>query len=260
MMELSVGFKKAQLTSPRKLFIYSNYKVGKTELTSGLEDYVSLDLEKSSSFYDGNYIDVASYAESKGISTLAALNEAYTLLAKEVEKRGKKFSYLVVDTATALENVAKELAAIEYRKSPLGSKWKGDDVTELAHGAGYALLTKAYQKLYDTCLLFGDRLILFGHLKNSSITKEGKELAAADVNLTGKLKHLVCADADAIGYMYRKEANQNFISFKKMSETDIVTGTRCAHLANQEFCISEKLPDGSLKTNWDKIYIDKTNN
>jgi len=255
-MELSLGFKKASLTSPRKLFLYSNYKVGKTSLVAGLEDYVSIDLEKSSSFYDGNFVDVKGYAESKSISTLVALNDVYKLLAEEVKKRGKKFQYIVVDTATALEEVAKELAAIDYKKTPLGSKWTGSDVTQLAHGAGYALLTSAYQKLYDLFLSSGERLILLGHLKNSSITKDGKELAAADVNLTGKLKHLVCADADAIGYLYRKSANENFVSFKKMSDTDIVTGTRCRHLENQEFLISEKAEDGTLKTYWEKIYID----
>ena len=256
MMELTLGFKKATLTSPRKLFIYANYKVGKTELITGLKDYVSIDLEKSSSFYDGNFVDVRGYAESKGITPLSALNETYGLLKAEVEKRGSKIPYIAIDTATALEDIAKEYAAIQYKKTPLGSKWTGTDVTTLAHGAGYALLASAYQKLYDTFLVYADRLILLGHLKNSSITKDGKELSATDINLTGKLKHIICADSDAIGYLYRKEAGKNFISFKKMSDTDIVTGTRCAHLDGKEFLISEKTEDGSIKTYWENIYID----
>lgn len=253
-MSINLSFKKAEIKDPRKLFIYANYKVGKTSLVQSLEDYQCVDVEGGSSFFDGNYIDVARIAEEQGISKLKALNLVFEALQEEVEKRKKKIKHGIIDTATALEDIAKEYGAIMYRKSPIGEKWKGTDITQLPHGAGYPILQAAFQEIYNTFLLYFDRIILLGHLKNSSITKDGKELAAADISLTGKLKHLVCADADAIGYLYRKEANKNFISFKKMSDTDIVTGTRCAHLADQEFLFSEKMEDGTIKTYWNKIY------
>lgn len=253
-MSINLGFRKAEIKDPRKLFIYANYKVGKTSLVQSLDDYQAIDLEGGSSFFDGNYVDVLAIAKENDVSKLKALNLVFEALQKEVEKRGSKIKYGVIDTATALEDVAKEYGGIMYKKTPMGKDWKGTDVTQLPHGAGYPILQAAFQEIYNMFLLYFDRLILLGHLKNSSITKDGKELAAADVNLTGKLKHLVCADADAIGYLYRKEANKNFISFKKMSDTDIVTGTRCAHLADQEFLFSEKAEDGTIKTYWDKIY------
>lgn len=70
-----------------------------------------------------------------------------------------------------------------------------------------------------------------------------------------KLKFIVTAEMDATGYIYRKQSsNENIISFKT-SEQDLATGSRCQHLAGKEFLISEKLPDGTLKTYWDKIFI-----
>lgn len=83
--------------------------------------------------------------------------------------------------------------------------------------------------------------------------------------MTGKLKLIVCADADAIGYMYRNPANNNqtILSFKT-HEQDLATGARPSHLSNQEFVICELTnPDYHQKgeqkkfvTHWDKIFID----
>lgn len=70
------------------------------------------------------------------------------------------------------------------------------------------------------------------------------------------LKTLVCADMDAIGYMYRhKDGDKNILSFKS-SEQDLATGSRSKHLRNEEFVISE-LRDDTLVTYWDNIFIQK---
>ena len=68
-----------------------------------------------------------------------------------------------------------------------------------------------------------------------------------------KLKLLTVADVDAIGYVYRnKEGNQNLISFKT-DERNISVGSRCQHLANKEFVISE-IVNGEFVSYWERIY------
>jgi hypothetical protein len=74
---------------------------------------------------------------------------------------------------------------------------------------------------------------------------------SANIDLTGKIKSLICANADAIGYMYRKE-NKTILSFKTSEE--VTCGARPDHLRNQEIVITE-LEDGVLKTSWDKVFI-----
>lgn len=250
-VKIDFGKKRTIRKSPKRLFIYATYKVGKTSLVQGLKNYLCVDFEDGSSHYEGNYVSIPGLAEENKISQLNVLNQLYANLAE----RPEKYDYIIIDTTTSMEDLAKEYAKKLYKATPIGKGWNGDDILTLPHGAGYGWLRQAFEKIYETFEDFCDRLILYGHVKNSSITKEGKEVAARDVNLTGSLKHLVCAHADAIGYMYRKDAKTNILSFKKEGEADLTTGTRCDHLADQEIVISEKI-DGKVVTYWDKIYID----
>jgi hypothetical protein len=73
---------------------------------------------------------------------------------------------------------------------------------------------------------------------------------SANIDLTGKIKSLICANADAIGYMYRR-GNETILSFKTNEE--VTCGARPEHLQNEEITISEMI-DGKLKTYWNKVY------
>ena len=80
-----------------------------------------------------------------------------------------------------------------------------------------------------------------------------------------KLKSIVCAEADAIGYLFRnpQNTNQTILSFKT-HEQDLATGARPPHLSNQEFVILElenpdyitKNESKKFKDNWNQIFID----
>ena len=92
----------------------------------------------------------------------------------------------------------------------------------------------------------------------------GKDLNARDLMLTGKLKNIVCAEADAIGYLFRNSTNMNQTIFHlKTHEQDVVTGARPPHLSNQEFVILElenpdyitKKEPKRFKSNWDQVFV-----
>jgi hypothetical protein len=85
------------------------------------------------------------------------------------------------------------------------------------------------------------------------LEKNGAEFNSLDLDLTGKLKRITTSNADAIGYLYRK-GNKNILSFK--TADDIACGARPEHLRNQEIVVSEIKEDGTVITNWDKIFID----
>jgi hypothetical protein len=120
----------------------------------------------------------------------------------------------------------------------------------------YEWLRLAFKMLYGTldgC--FNKSMIITGHIKLTSFAKQGKEIQARDIQLTGKLKTLICQQADAIGFLYRnKDKAENILSFKT-SEADLATGARPDHLKNSEFVISE-LKDGKLITHWNKIFLE----
>lgn len=113
---------------------------------------------------------------------------------------------------------------------------------------------EAFEKLYNFFAELTDHLILVGHLTRTAVTKEstGEEIEATDISLTGRLKSIVCADMDAIGMLIRKD-NKSILSFK-VSPTDLVAGSRCEHLSNQEIVVAEKTDKGFVY-HWDKIFI-----
>lgn len=244
--------------SPNKLFIFSTPKVGKTTLLESLPNCLIVDTENGSNYIEGVKFNVKKIAMETGKGEAKVLRElAEEIRAKNKEVDGYAYDYIAIDTVTGLEDVARTMATLLYKATPLGKNYKGNDViNDLSHGAGYGYLRTAFTTLYgyfDGLAKHG--MVLLGHVKFSSLIKDGKELAATDIDLTGRLKQIMCSDSDAIGVLYREKDNPNqvIISFET-NERDLATGARSKHLRQEKFVISELIEDKVI-THWDKIYL-----
>jgi hypothetical protein len=133
----------------------------------------------------------------------------------------------------------------------MGKNYDGDSVITLPNGAGYLYIRQAFFQVLDFIDTLAPHIILSGHIKDAQVNDKGDMVLSANIDLTGKIKSLICANADAIGYMYRK-GDKTFISFKTNEE--VTCGARPEHLRNEEIVVSEMI-NGELKTYWDKIYI-----
>lgn len=238
--------------NPVKLLIFSPPKIGKTTLAAALPNSLIVDLEDGSNYIEGDVYNVIREAVKQNVTQGTAIYN----LAQHLRTLKTRYDYIVLDTITGLENIARQGATALYKSTNIGKDFKGRDVVmELPQGGGYEWLRQAFQMLMDQFDgLYNKSLILFGHFKNSSIMKDGKDMTAKDVALTGKLKLIVSSNMDAVGFMFRNKAtNQNILSFKS-TETDLVTGARPLHLRGQEFIISE-LVDDKIVTHWDKVFI-----
>lgn len=156
---------------------------------------------------------------------------------------------------SALEDLAKEIALEKYKNSIIGKNFQDNDLYNLPKGAGYGLVRESFETLLQVLEALPKKgLVLLGHVKISSMDKDGTELNFTDLDLTGKLKSIICKEASAIGILSRdkKDLNKNIISFKT-NPGDIVTGARNKHIAGKEFVLSEMTSNG-LKTNWENIY------
>ena len=170
---------------------------------------------------------------------------------KAIIAAGRPYKYVTLDTLTRLEDLALPYALTLYKATPMGKSFTGANVLDLPNGAGYKYLRDAMTNLLNAIYKCADRVILLGHLKTTNIEKNGKEVSAKELDLTGKIKSMVSADVDAIGLLYRADNNQNILSFK--TTDDVICGARPAHLKDQEIVISE-LIDGKFVTHWNKIY------
>ena len=133
----------------------------------------------------------------------------------------------------------------------MGKGFQGDNVTTLPNGAGYLYIREAFFQVLDFIDTLAPHIILSGHIKDKVVDDKGEMVMSANIDLTGKIKSLICANADAIGYMYRK-GNKTILNFKTNEE--VTCGARPEHLRNQEIVVTEMI-DGELVTSWEKVFI-----
>ena len=224
---------KATRKSPKNMVIYGPPKIGKTTALSQLDDCLIIDLEDGSDMVDALKVQVNDLSE-------------LTEVGKAIMKDGRPYKYIAIDTITKLEDWCEEDAKRIYMATPMGKNFEqknpGASVLSLPNGAGYLYLRIAYKKWIDRLNKLADHVILVGHLKDKMLEKKGKEVAAKDLDLTGKIKSITCANADAIGYIYRED-DETMVSFNSLD--DVTAGSRCDHLKGQ-----------TMPLEWSNIFID----
>ena len=258
MFELTFESKKATLKEPKFLIIYSKPKVGKSSLLMDLPKSLLIDLEDGADFYDGNSLNVTKISREQELHPIKVLKET----ARKIEEANKEsgspvYDFIVLDSATVLEDLAAILATANYKKTLIGKGFTGKDVvTELPNGQGYNFLRMGFEELYEPFTkLAGKCFILVVHTKDNLLNKDGKEIMTSDLNLTGKSKMITASRADGIAHLYRSKTEKltNYLSFKG-NETDVNVGCRLPYLANKEFKISEMTEEEGLITHWEQIF------
>ena len=254
MIELPNEKTKASRVNPKKIILFSNPKSGKTTAVAALENNLILDLEDGSEFLDALKINVLDISRKSGNSPLIVLKEVINKIAESNKAKGRyTYKYITIDTVSALEDIALELANKLYKNTPMGRNWIGDDVTKLPNGAGYQYLREAMNVILNEIEQLCDTLIILGHLKSKFVEKEGKEMEARGLALTGKIAAILCSQVDAIGYVYRDE-NKTLVNFAP-SES-LVVGSRPDHLKNKTITLIESDDNGKLTIDWSQIFIE----
>jgi hypothetical protein len=228
---------KADRINPKRLIIYSKPKTGKTSAFAGLEGNLIIDLENGADYVEAIKVKANNLQELKEIG-------------KAIKEANYPYKYVTIDTVTALEDMVMPLAINLYKQTPMGKNYSGDSILTLPNGAGYLYVRQAFFQVLDFIDTLAPQIILSGHIKDKQVDDKGEMVMSANIDLTGKIKSLICANADAIGYMFRK-GEQTILSFKTNEE--VTCGARPEHLRNEEIVISEMV-NGELITHWEKVY------
>ena len=243
---------KATRIGPRVLVLYSLPKVGKTEEAvklAQLTDCLILDTEEGTKTYDTTAVSILN---TKGIEDIVVAIKAEGGKRVAAGKKGMEmfpYKFIVLDTLDKFEEYADVSATTKYRNGPMNKNKKFEErgctsVTELPDGFGYRYLRS---EVMDTIHLLAGvcpYLILIVHVKEKLLLdKAGAEVKVNDISLTGKLAPMVCAEADAIGYMYRNPKGELRISFQTYDGA--VMGARQKYLAGKDISFS-----------WEALYPD----
>lgn len=233
----------ATSTNPKFLILFGRPKAGKTSAIAQLENNLIVDLEGGSTFIDAMAVQAR---------TVGDLGEVAQAIRAENQKVGHNvYKHITIDNATRLEEICLSYACTLYKQTPMGRSYTGTDVRTLPNGSGYLYIRQAVRKVIDMFRELCDEFILIGHVKDVQIEKDGQELNEMALDLVGKLGSIVCGEADAVGYMYRKE-NETHISFKGGDGT--IKEARAPHLRGKDIVITTCNEDGTLTTYWDRIY------
>ena len=235
---------KAKVQNPRFLILFGKPKAGKTTLVSKLENNLIVDLEGGSEFLDALAVQARSVKD---------LGEIANAIKEEINTSGNKpYKYITIDNASRLEEMALPYAVQLYKATPMGKSYQGTDVRTLPNGSGYLYLQQAVRKIIDMFRDLCDNFILIGHLKDKMINKDGEELSEMSLDLVGNLANIICGEADAVGYVYRKKS-ETHISFEGGDNS--VREARAPHLRGKNLVIAESDDSNNINVYWDRVYL-----
>jgi hypothetical protein len=232
-----------KVSNSKFLVYFGKPKSGKTTIASKLDNNLIIDLENGTDFVS------AMVLKANNVGELSEIAAAIVSANKEAGKF--VYDYITIDNGTKLEEMIMPLALQLYQLSPQGKNYN-DDVRKLPNGAGWLYIREAFFKVIDMYKTLAPTLILICHVKDAMINKDGKELSEMSIDLSGKTARLVAADADAIGFVYRKK-NQTILNFN--GGGDFIVEARQPHLRGQEIVIAESDEDNNITTFWDKVFL-----
>ena len=200
--------------------LYGAPKVGKTTALSQLDNCLIIDTEGGANMIEG-YIESVNNREE----LIKVLQEA---------QDGHDYNYVAIDTIDKIATWAENAVCAEENVSA---------VQDLAFGKGFGMVR---EKVLNTVKILKDifpHVIIIGHRKWARAIVDSKAIVEPEsLDLTGKLKNMLMADCDAIGYVYRDEEKGNLmVTFQ--SNDALEAGSRSPHLKGKE-----------LELKWNLIY------
>jgi hypothetical protein len=219
-MTLKKVKRKAISQNPKTMLLYGAPKVGKTTALSELDDCLIIDTEGGADMIEG-------YVE-----TVKNRGDLIELLKSAQE--GHDYKYVAIDTIDKVATWAEKAVCEEENVS---------SVQDLAFGKGFGLVR---EKVLNTVQILKEifpHVIIVGHRKWARAVVDSKAIVEPEsLDLTGKLKNMLMADCDAIGYVYRDDEKGNLMVSFKANEA-LEAGSRSPHLKGKD-----------IKLTWNNIY------
>jgi hypothetical protein len=222
-MALKKVKRKAVSENPKTMLLYGAPKVGKTTALSQLNDCLIIDTEGGANMIEG-------YVES-----VNSREELIKLLQQAQD--GHEYQYVAIDTIDKIAAWAESSVCEEENVSA---------VQDLAFGKGFGMVREKVLNTVQFLKEIFPHVIIIGHRKWARAVVDSKAIVEPEsLDLTGKLKNMLMADCDAIGYVYRDDEKGKLkVSFK--ANEALEAGSRSPHLKGKD-----------IELKWNLIYKEK---
>jgi hypothetical protein len=202
------------------MLLYGAPKVGKTTALSQLDNCLIIDTEQGANMLDG-YIEQVNTRED------------LIMLLKQAQE-GHDYKYVALDTIDKVAEWAEESVCREETVNA---------IQDLAYGKGFGMVREKVLNTIKVMKQIFPHVIIIGHRKWARAIVDSKAIVEPEsLDLTGKLKNMLMADCDAIGYVYRDDEKGDLMVSFKANEA-LEAGSRSPHLRGKE-----------IKLNWKTIY------
>lgn len=238
-------------TEPRTVAFYGDQKIGKSETVAKLGELpgglLHIDTHLGTSFIKTRRVCVGSLAE--WLELAAALPAAW---------KAAPFRWLAVDVLDDVETWAAEQALINYKRKPMGKNFGGLSVLELEMGLGFGYMRDALVDLllpmwgnnwWSTIFVVHSRAKFLGMAE--SPTAVSADSTSDQLDLTGKVRKLICNKVDAVGHFSKKDGKLQ-LSFKTTEKT--ICGLRARYLHNQVVVFSDPAKPEEWSAVWPETW------
>ena len=209
---------EATVHNPRLLILFGATKVGKTTQIVEFQNWLKNNKPNMTSIILDTEKGTSPIKQKKRATHLTSLTDLKQYIA---HGKKNKVDFLILDTLDVVVEWVDKLVCETHDVESIG---------DLAFGKGYGLVREKVMNVINHLKDCCEHLILIGHRKKTLIGTDSVEVNVSSLDLSGKLKNVVCADADAIGYMFRGDEGQLQVSFK--ASDDIEAGSRFEHLVD----------------------------
>lgn len=219
-MALKKVKRKAISQDPKVMLLYGAPKVGKTTALSQLDNCLIIDTEQGANMLDG-YIEQVNTRED----LIVLLQQA---------QEGHDYKYVALDTIDKIAEWAEEAVCREETV---------EAIQDLAFGKGFGMVREKVLNTIKAMKKIFPHVIIIGHRKWARAIVDSKAIVEPEsLDLTGKLKNMLMADCDAIGYIYRDDEKKKLMVSFKANEA-LEAGSRSPHLRGKE-----------MELKWNQIY------
>lgn len=241
--------------NPKNLILFGLPKCGKSTVVSKLPHSLTVDLENGT-----DYLEDCFAVKATNYKELWKIARALSPVWKGKENphyEEHNYQFIIIDTVTALEEMANEYAIKLYQDTPQGKNYQGDNILTLPMGAGYYFVRLAVQNMISWFDNAAPNIILLGHVKDKNLSEGGTELNVKNLDLGGKLSNILSANSDGIGYLYRNpDTGSLMANFGDMNS--VLCGSRVPHLAGKTIELAERVVkdngDYDIIAHWSRIY------
>ena len=225
---------------PKIIIIYGPPKCGKTEQTVKLPKSLIIDLEKGADVHEG-----AKYIHPENLNDLT---EVYKDL-RENKKMGNVWDFLVIDTIDKLVEWCESKVVVNYNSEQKKLQQLKPDkaheyplikvYSEIAYGKGHDMVRNEVRNVLSAFKeMCGISLIVVAHLKRTLIGETKIEVNETDIELPGRLKSMLTADAD--GTALCTPIARHIMELNFCTSSTSIAGSRMAHLAGKKFILGDE--------------------